>query len=95
MKKVEYVGCSDWQLGWGYGYTLIGKLYQKDKDGYYTWKGSSHGRHGQVWETGILCKFKWDDEDNCILEYVETNKSNRTPVLSELRQSINILKNNQ
>lgn len=84
-RKVNSVPCSDWQLGWGYGgYTYIGRL-SKIGDNQFFWKGSSHGRHGQIWDNSIKTTFEFVDNEIKILE------GKILPCISEIMKAIDRL----
>lgn len=85
--KVSAVDCGDWHLGWGYGgYDKIGRLTYKD--GEFTWKGRSQGRHGQKWNSGAVLRFTLDEPNNpeSATTILETKGS--YPQWSEIRNAI-------
>ncbi len=93
-KKSNTTSCSDWHLGWGIGYTSLGKL-TKISDNEYHYKGTNQGRHGQKLGSGsctIIVEKIISDND---IEYRVENREGgfSLPCYSELIKSIRNLNN--
>ena len=92
MKKPKNkIGCSDWHLGWGIGYTLLGKLEIAIVDGApinFIWRGSSQGRHGQKHWSGGMCRYMVLDDQILITDSKHTS---RGPERKEVLKAMNAL----
>jgi len=88
-KKLTTVGCSDWHRGWGIGHNHIGKLSIDRKAGTYTWRGHCQGRHGQVWNKGMVVQFKLD-ADNLIV-VIDRLNNGTLPDTQDVMEAIRIL----
>lgn len=91
-RKLNKVNCSDWHLGWGFGYTALGAL-EKINESVFKYKGSNQGRHGQKYGSGsctIIVEKIISDND---IEYTIEDRKGKfsLPCNSELIKSINIL----
>ena len=79
MNIEEYtrVSCGNWHIGWGYGNNnKIGKLSKKD--GIYTWKGRSQGRHGQKYNHGAWVSFTVSEDSLKVIDSKGGYPDNKT-----------------
>lgn len=93
--KRKTVGCGDWHRSWGYGTNHIGNLQKGEAENTYIWKGHCQGRHGQVWNRGMVVTFEYTakSEDPVIIIISTKHEWDSLPDFRDVEEAIKILEN--